>query len=158
MALGNDRVKGVFAALFKATVRRLDYLALYRGKVVQQAKGTNTLDVLPDDKRLPSMARVPMRHGVPGLTVTVPDGSSVLIGWENGDPSKPYCCLWEGAEATIQLTLNAGKIYLAGKPVEEGGDLITGMDGFVHGRANDSFTGAPYFALGATSSKVMGAK
>lgn len=96
-------LKNPFAQLVKSAVPRLDWFALYRGKVLGQAG--NTVDVQPDDARLPAMSKVPLRHGLPGVSVTVQPGTSILVGWENGDPSRPYACLWEGGETVTSMTI-----------------------------------------------------
>jgi len=56
-------------ALVRAAVPTIDYFALYRAKVVSQAG--QTLDVVPEDPRLPSMGQVPIKLGVPGGEVQV---------------------------------------------------------------------------------------
>ena len=73
---------------------RLDYLALYPARVVVQ-NDDGTLDLQPDDARLPAMQRVPIRYGVPGVTATAAPGSNVLVGFEAGDPARPVAMLWE---------------------------------------------------------------
>lgn len=69
---------------------------------------------MPDDPRLPSTGfkAVPLRNGLPGCTVQVPVGTYLLLGWLNGDESKPYCCLWEGGEAPTQIVIKATTVYL----------------------------------------------
>lgn len=110
-------LKNPFAQLVKSAVPRLDWFALYRGKVLGQSG--NTVDVQPDDARLPAMSKVPLRHGLPGVSVSVQPGTSILVGWENGDPSRPYACLWEGGEGVIEIKI-AGST-----PVARQGDNLT---------------------------------
>lgn len=142
-----DRMKRAFFALFKASVPRLDYFTLYAAKVITQSD--DLFDLLPDDPRIPSMGGVPIRHGLPGVTIKVPPGSTVLVGWENGDPSRPYCALWQGGEGNVtRITIVANVIELGGE------GLIPLQDGVVHGTGVDPFTGVPYFALGNTSAVV----
>lgn len=59
--------------------------------------GDNTLDLLPDDARVrgTGLSRVPIRHGLPGVTVRVATGSRVLLGFVEGDPRKPFASLWQ---------------------------------------------------------------
>ena len=59
---------------------RLDRLALYPARVVAQSADLTRLDLQPDDSRIPPCAGVPIRHGLPGVTVTVAAGSRVLLG------------------------------------------------------------------------------
>jgi hypothetical protein len=156
--LGNDRLKAAWQALVRSSFPRIDYFGWYRAKVVDDSED-GFLDVVPDDPRIPPMGKIPLMLGGPGMKVEVREGTYVLVGFSGGDPSAPVCQAWDNGDGSaVKITIVADKIYLGGKAVEEGGDLITGMDGFVHGRSNDSFTGAPFFALGATSKKVMGAK
>lgn len=86
--------------------RRLDHLALYPATVVQQ-RADGTLDLSPEDPRVPSCQGVPIRLGLPGVTVTVPAGGRVLLGYENGSPARPYASLWESGTVT-QISVNGG--------------------------------------------------
>ena len=85
---------------------RLDYLALYPATVVAQ-RADKTLDVQPDDSRVPPCAGVPIRHGLPGITVTVPTGGRVLLGYAGGNPALPYVSLWETGTVTA-ISVNNG--------------------------------------------------
>lgn len=78
---------------------RLDYLALYPARVVSQA-ANGRLDLVPEDARLDPCAGIPLRYGLPGVTATVPAGGRVLLGFEHGDPGRPYAALWESGEVT----------------------------------------------------------
>jgi len=148
----NDRLKRALFALFKSSVPRLDYFAHYSGKVISQPN-PGLLDVQPDDARLPSMGGIPIRNGIRGLTMDVPPGSTVMIGWENADPSRPYCESWGGGEAdTIRITIVADTIELGGS----GLDPI--RDGLVHGSGVSDYSGLPYWQLGNTSAVVRGKK
>jgi hypothetical protein len=64
---------------------------------VERDHGDGTLDLLPDDPRVrgTGLSRVPIRHGLPGVTVRVVTGSRVLLGFVEGDPRKPYASLWQ---------------------------------------------------------------
>lgn len=148
----NDRLKRSFFALFKAAVPRLDYLALYTAKVIQQKTGTNLFDLAPDDSRLPPMGSVPMRLGIPGATISVRDGETVLVGFENGDPSRPYCALFDGTEHVFRLTLIADTVEIGASNLDP---IRTGV---LNGEAIDPFTGAQHFALGNASQHVRAKK
>lgn len=91
--------------------RRLDHLALYPATVVQQ-RADGTLDLSPEDARVPSCQGVPIRLGLPGVTVTVPAGGRVLLGYSNGDPSRPVATLWESGTVT-QISINGGSAKVA---------------------------------------------
>lgn len=91
---------------------RLDRLALYPARVVAQSADRLTLDLQPDDARIPPCAGVPIRHGIPGVTVTVASGSRVLLGYAAGDPMQPYAALWE-AGSVVSLSVNGGSTRVA---------------------------------------------
>ena len=120
-----DRMKAAMAAVLEAMVgARLDYLARYPARVVSQ--DGNRLELQPDDPRIPGIPGVPIRVGVPGLTLKVPSGARVLLAFEGGDPSRPVAEIWESgtpievkfdAEKTMsfsakEITLSADKIML----------------------------------------------
>lgn len=70
---------------------------------VQSQHANGLLDVLPDDETIrgTGLSSIPIRHGLPGCTIEVAAGASLLLGFENGDPSKPYCALWESGLANV---------------------------------------------------------
>lgn len=90
-----------------ASAGPVDYLALYPGRVVSQAG--SKVDVQLDTDRIPSPSNVPLRLGIPGATVdlNVGGGVRVLVGWDGGDPQKPYAHLFDQSAATLQLNLAA---------------------------------------------------
>lgn len=141
------RIDRDIAALGRGAVRPFDFLALYTG--VTSAQSGQAFDIKPDDDRLPGMSKVPIRHGFPGLTVTVANGAKILVGWQNGDPRLPYCALWGGGETVQAATMVADKIQL-------GADgLVAAQNGVVLGLCVDPFSGATHFALGGASVSVM---
>lgn len=108
----SDSITTSLRRLVEAFVgRRLDHLALYPAVVVQQ-RSDGTLDLSPEDPRVPSCQGVPIRLGIPGVTVTVPSGGRVLLGYANGDPSRPYASLWESGTVT-RITINGGSAKVA---------------------------------------------
>lgn len=96
---------------------RLDRLALYPCTVVAQ-RSSGGLDLQPDSPRVPPCADVPIRHGLPGVSVTVPAGGRVLLGYAGGNPDLPYACLWESGSVTA-ITINGG----TAKAAREGDDV-----------------------------------
>jgi hypothetical protein len=98
-----DRLADALAAVVAQAQRPLDYFALYLGRVVAQTG--KTIDVAPEDTRLPSMGRVPLLMGVPGWDATIPAGGRVLVGWSGGDPARPYALGFDGETTLTQLTL-----------------------------------------------------
>lgn len=115
---GGMDVLTTFRKLVRAALPRIDYYATYFGKVVKWHSGDQTIDITPTDPRLPGMAGIPFRHGLPGVTadvaIGVTEGATVAITWLNGDPSQPVAFLWGGGEHVLQLTLNADLIALGG--------------------------------------------
>lgn len=106
-------MKKAFASLVHAVMPRIDYFCLYRARVVTQSLDDGSLDIVPDDDRLPSMSGIRFRPGIPGVTIAVRPGSSVMVGWSEGDPSQPFCSLYEGSEPDVKaITISADRITL----------------------------------------------
>lgn len=100
-----DRLKGAFAALVRHLTAHTDYHALYPSEVKAQ-NDDGTLEMRPENVDLPGFSRVAIRHGLPGVTVTVKRGARVLLGFEGGDPQRPYASLWT-ADSLDTLTVEA---------------------------------------------------
>lgn len=102
-----DRIRDPMVATTKSAVPHLDYLAPFRCRVAAQSSDLTTLDLIPDDARLPAAGfkSIPLRHGLPGCKVQVSAGTYVLLGWMGGDPQKPFCSLWEGGESPQKIQL-----------------------------------------------------
>ena len=81
--------------------RRVDYTALWPARVVAQ-RGDGTLDLVPDSPRVAPCQSVPYRT-VRGLSVEVAAGARVLLGYEGGDPARPYALAWELGDATVRV-------------------------------------------------------
>lgn len=86
------------------------YRCLYRCKVVGQSG--DTVDVRPYDASLPDMARIPLRHGVPGLKVQVTPGCSVQVGFDDGRPDRPFAALWSTDAAAVRVVLEGTSVEL----------------------------------------------
>ncbi len=115
----NDRLKAALARVLQSLIgSRLDFLAYYPGVATNQ-NADGTLDIIPDDPRIPSVQGVPIRYGIPGVTATIANGARVLLGWAGGDPSKPIATVWESASVTA--------ITFAGTTVNVGG--ASGLQG-----------------------------
>lgn len=95
-----DRLKARFAAIVRGSVPRLEYYKPYTARVVKQ-QSDGSLDIEPEDQKVPPMAFVPLRHGIPGVSVTLQPGSSVVLWFSEGDPARSFCGLWAGSEATV---------------------------------------------------------
>lgn len=127
-----DRILDAIRRIVRPLLARVDYLALYPAKIVQQT-GDGTLEVTPDDARMPGMTRVPLRTFIPGVEVRVKQGARVLVGFEGGDPTRPYAQLFEsGALDSLKITaegnvdLRAKTVTLAdgGLPAARQGDMV----------------------------------
>lgn len=114
-----DRLKEAFAAIVRGMVPQVDYFAWYRARVVQQqllASGASLVDVQPDDPRIPGMKGIPLRLGMPAVSVQIAPGGFVLVGWDGGDPGKPQAALWDGGEApATKAVINALALFLGGE-------------------------------------------
>lgn len=135
MAAELDRLKAGLAGFVRSLFARIDYYALYPAKVIAQ-NGDGTLELQTDDQRFAGMSGVPIRYGVPGITVTVSPGARVLLGFAGGDPSKPIAELWESASVT-ELDITATLIKLNGGaiPVAKEGSSTTGHQHTLSGTA-----------------------
>ncbi len=95
----SNRLLAAFETLVKRVTRRLDYAVLYPARVVAQDGDGGALDVVPDDPRVIVPRGIPYRT-LAGVAITVPAGTRCLVGFEGGDPSKPYASLWELGDVT----------------------------------------------------------
>jgi hypothetical protein len=116
-AEGATSLGAVVDQVIRRALRRVDYLAFYPCRVVSQSG--QLLDLIPDDTRLPSISGVSIRHGVPGLSVAVPTGTRVLLGFDGGDPSRPFAALWERGGTATQIAVNGSSTRAA----REGDDV-----------------------------------
>jgi hypothetical protein len=96
-----DRPKKALAAFIRWVMRDVTYHRLYPA-TVQRQDTDGTLDLYPEDPAIQGtgLSKVRIRHGLPGVTVKVPTGANVLLGFENGDPAKPYAALWNSGSVT----------------------------------------------------------
>lgn len=119
MTEGFDRLKGAVADLVRQLTGHTDYHALYPAEVRAQNED-KTLELRPGSTKLPGFSRVAIRHGLPGVTVTVKQGARVLLGFEGGNPEKPYAALWTAdsldtltVEAETKVTVRAPEVIFA---------------------------------------------
>ena len=129
-------VGDLFDRILDAVRRQTDYHRIWPARVVSQ-HGDGTLELYPDDEWLRGaggLNRVPIRHGLPGTTLTVTAGARVRVGFEAGDPKRPYAALWDtdAAFTVIQLggttgvarlgdSVDCGELwYLPGGPAQVG--------------------------------------
>ena len=105
----SDRLKDA-ARTLQGLDPMIRYRCLYRGKVIGQTG--QTVDVRPYDPLLPDMAGIPLRHGVPGITVSVTPGCSVQVGWDDGRPDRPFAALWSSDASAVSITIDTPSLGL----------------------------------------------
>jgi len=104
-----DSVLADFFALARASVPEATYASCYWASVVKQ--DGDTIDVRPDDQRVPPMQGVRLTVGVPGVKVNVAAGARVLVGWSGGAPRFPYVHGWDQSENAVKVShVVAGKL------------------------------------------------
>lgn len=84
-------------------------LGLYRARVDVCSSGEDgtTLDVTPEDSRISPEKGVPLRLPFP-CVIAVATGAIVHIGWEKGDPGRPYCApIFEDGATLVSLTIGS---------------------------------------------------
>lgn len=87
--IGTRTVGAALRRLITGTTAALDYGAHYSGQVAKQ-NDDGTLDVKCDDARLPGFQHVRVKWGAPGVIAKLKANAPCTIGWENGDPTRPY--------------------------------------------------------------------
>jgi len=78
--------------------------------------GDGTLELVVDSPEMPSLSRVPIRHGLgPGVTkIEMTTGAVVSVFFEGGDAQKPFAALFAGGRITL--------LVVDGDRFEWGGD------------------------------------
>lgn len=125
--------KAWFLALVESALRRTDYHALYPARIVAQ-DAAGLLELVPDDSRIPGMTGVPIRPGIPGVSVKVAPGARVCVGFEGGNPSRPVATIWEASAVkelritgTAKITIDCPDVHLGsdgGAPIARLGDVV----------------------------------
>ena len=105
------RISAGLTALVRDLLSGTDYHALYPCEVVSQNED-DSLELKSESSRLPSLSNVKIRIGIPGARARLAPGARVLVGFENGDPKRPYAGLWESA-TLLELVINGGSNGLA---------------------------------------------
>lgn len=112
--------------IIRRVMRRVDYCALYPARVLSQ-NADGTLELAPESESLPPMSAVRYRT-LAGVSLTVPAGSRVLLGFEDADPARPVALLWELGTVT-RLAVNGSTTRAArdGESVTAGVTMATWM-------------------------------
>lgn len=109
-------VQHAVAVISEITSAKFDYYATYRYRVMKQSSDLTTVDVspiAPNDQRLPGLDRVPVREGS-AVKVQFTQGGEVLLGWDGGDPERPYVCSGLSSDSVQRIQL-AGNVDAARK-------------------------------------------
>lgn len=150
-----------------------DFTRTYQGRVTSQ-NGDQTVEVKVSTKSpLASLSKVPLRHGIPGVTeLRLAPGAEVSIGFDDGDPQKPYAALPLRGGRLLHLVVDGDSFELGGTepvamatPTEEWAsavnDALTAIAGLLN--TPGTVTGAPGTVippgtLAAASSKLKSKK
>lgn len=164
----SDRLTGPLRAIARRADPLLPFRSLYRARLVSQSGDLARVDVIPEetDGLLPPMSNVPLRTGTPGVSARVRPGAYLLVGWENGKPSRPFAALWSSPSTTggsdalgdsgggggdvLELVLNAEATITMGA-----NQLVPPLNGVLTGESIDVFTGKPHWSLGNASMTVL---
>jgi hypothetical protein len=107
--------------LIRWVMRDTAFHKMYACTVQAQSSDGATLDLIPDEAAIGGqggLQAVQLRHGLPGVVVKVPVGARVMLGFENGDPGKPFAALWEPGQIE-SLSFGGGT-----KPIARIGDAV----------------------------------
>ena len=101
-----DRLRAGLARFVEQVMARVDLFASYPCTVVSQ-NADGTLELKPDVPRFGlGISKVPIRLGLPGVTVKVKPQSRVMLSFENGSVQAPIATLWE-AQGLDEIILTA---------------------------------------------------
>lgn len=115
---------------------QLDRLALYRAEVKARAANGSTVDLQPTNPLIPPIQNVPVRVSIPSATFKIGVGSVCRLGWDDGDPAKPYAVPAFDLGGTLdEMTIAGGTKGVArdGDAVELGQCYVTVGAGAVTG-------------------------
>jgi len=73
----------------------------------QDARGL--VDLMPDDPEVrgEGVQGVPLRHGIPGVSVKVKPGERAALFFEGGDPQRPACALWPDGSSVLEVAVKS---------------------------------------------------
>lgn len=101
------------AVIDRVVTPRLDPLAFYDA-TVRAMNDDGTVDIKPDSTRWGSgLARVPIRHGLPGVTVRVKQDARVRLAFIGGDERQPFVSLWDPGSLETLTVVADTKILLS---------------------------------------------
>lgn len=130
---GRARIRDGLERIIRWVMRDTLFLGQYTAKVeAQNADGT--LDLLPDDLRLRAqgLQSVPIRHGLPGVSVDVPNEERVLLAFDGGNPTQPYAALWHEGQVTAVRIGGTDAVALASLVESRLNTMQTAIDTHMH--------------------------
>lgn len=117
----DDRgLPGAIRGIVKQQTAAIDFLGYYEAKVISQSVDGSTVDVSPIDPRFAGTQRLELRHGIPGVTVQIVPGATIMMGFKSGDPSMAYVHSWNPGASLLSITLT-----------DQAGDSIAIANGMV---------------------------
>lgn len=102
-----DKLLGALGRVVRALTRRAFFLGQYEYRVDGGASGYVDLSPVGASIGLPHLANVAMRSGMPGGSGDPATGTTVLVGFINGDPGRPFVCGFEGASGDAAVPTTA---------------------------------------------------
>lgn len=137
----------LFKSIIKMLEPRLETYALHPA-TVQRDNGDGTLDVKPDNPKMPAMVKIPAFTGLAGVQVSVETGTRVLIAFLGANPNAPVALEYNAALLgqiklghatrgaaregdTVQVTIPIGAVQIAPNtpnptPITLEGQITTG--------------------------------
>lgn len=91
-----DRLAGAVRALVRWFTRETAYHRLVEYRVVKVSSGLLDLRPVRASTGAPALVAVPMVHGVPGTSAEPQTGSTCLVVFVDGDPTRPMVVAYEG--------------------------------------------------------------
>ena len=101
----NPRFRNAIRAL--AGIPSVDYSALYPAKVLANKSG-NRADVRADDDRIGALSNISVKQFAPDITLEIAAGARCLLGFAEGDPSKPFAIAFDLAGSFTRLEIGSG--------------------------------------------------
>jgi hypothetical protein len=98
---------GSIQALAQQIVAPIDFYALYDARVISQSSDGKTVDLQPNDARLPQLSAVPLRLGAPATVVKFAPGTTLRLGWDSGSPQLPFAGLFQGGETLTSYVIGS---------------------------------------------------
>lgn len=104
---------------------------------VEVVHADGSMDVTPDDAEIRGLglAALRARAGLPGTKASGAAGARCLIGFEAGDPRRPYISAWASGAAVASISVDGGTAGVAGfgDPVEVLLPDVMTVQGFLEG-------------------------